>query len=138
MPSLIYLIVSFIVSIASARAEPIELDCKTEGMLHSLYGTLAVYVDEAQRYIRIEAPHLPSARVEYMDGTTASVFKGKLYPFMSDEVVRQFVTINPSSIEVGWRDEDGELVHLGWFNRAALRKNGPPCRWHSAWQFALT
>jgi len=92
---------------------------------------MKVTVDEQARHIRIEADDTsPGARVDYWDGSVAPLFTGKIYSWMDQTIVEQFVRFTPTRVEVGWRDLDGELQHYAAFVRPALYNKSATCRWH--------
>jgi hypothetical protein len=119
----------------AAAAQPIALRCKTTGATNAMFGTLSIVVDEEARTVRVEAPEaLADAKWIYQDGAVAPVFVGDPEFMKLAGMVEQFVKVTPTRIELGWRNLDGELEHLAWFNRSALH-NGKSCRWHSLWLF---
>lgn len=129
---------ALLVLTACAAAEPVALRCKTSGSIKRQYGTLSLVVDEAARYLRMEAPEkVPGARWEYRDELFGSIYTGSSPLIQADDgpVGAQFVKFTRATVEIGWRDQDGQLVHLAYFNRSALR--GAACRWHSLWEFEL-
>jgi len=92
---------------------------------------MKVTVDEQARHVRVEADDTsPGARVDYWDGAFAPLFTGKIYWWMDEDVVEQFVRFTPTTVEVGWRDLDGELQHYAAFVRPVLHNKSTTCRWH--------
>jgi hypothetical protein len=120
---------------APASAESVELRCKIVGPAAHCWGALQVMLDEAARHVRITAEKQQGGAWDYQDGVTASIYSGRI-PAGADDAapVAQFVKISAARVELGFRGEDGALLHLASFNRSAL--HGKPCLWHSHWNFA--
>jgi hypothetical protein len=119
---------------APASAESVELRCKIIGPAAHCWGALQVMLDEAARHVRITADKQQGFAWDYQDGATASIYSGRI-PAGADDAapVAQFVKISAARVELGFRGEDGAVLHLASFNRSAL--HGKPCLWHSHWNF---
>jgi hypothetical protein len=119
---------------APASAESVELRCKIVGPAAHCWGAFQVMLDEAARHVRITADKQQGGAWDYQDGVTASIYSGRI-PAGADDAapVAQFVKISAARVELGFRGEDGALLHLASFNRSAL--HGKPCLWHSHWNF---
>ena len=89
-------------------------------------------VDETARHVRFEGLNQPGWTFNYWDGAFAPIVSGPRRPD-DPPWVAQFVKFTPARVEVGFRNQTGELEHLAWFDRAALR--GGACRWRSLWAF---
>lgn len=96
-------------------------------------GGLLVMVDEAARHVRFEGMNQPGLTFDYWDGAFAPIVTGSRVGRDDPPWVAQFVKFTPARVELGWRNQDGELEHMAWFDRAALR--GGACRWRSLWEF---
>jgi hypothetical protein len=122
---------------APAAAESVELRCKIIGPAATFWGELQVMFDEADRHVHIKAEKQPGFAWDYKDGAVASIYAGTIPAGAGDdEPVAQFVKIADASVELGFRADDGAVLHLASFNRSAL--HGKPCVWRSHWDFGLS
>jgi hypothetical protein len=121
----------------SAAATPVTLSCDTKGDAREWLGRLVVVVDLAHLLVVIRAPEvLPKVRWEYQDGRKAPLaVQGQRGPW-DDKPVAQFVRLTASSLEMGYREPDGELLHVAHIDRAAL--TGGRCRWRTSDEFGLS
>jgi hypothetical protein len=122
---------------APASAESVELRCRIIGPAANCWGVLQVMLDEAARHVQIKAEKQPGFAWDYIDGATASIYSGKIPAGAEDAApIAQFVKISAAHVELGFRGDDGELLHLASFNRSAL--HGESCVWHSLWNFGAS
>ncbi len=125
---------AFSVTLPNTSTQPITITCIADPEHAAVWGLMSVTVDEVARHVRIEADRTsPGARVDYWDGAIGSIYTGKMYDWMGDGPVEQFVRVRPKTIEVGWHDLNGELQHYASFARAALHDSRIKCRWHVHW-----
>ena len=102
---------------SSAAAEPVALHCKIVGgsaAFRAYWGGLLVTVAEAARHVRLEGMNQPGLTFDYWDGAFAPIFTGTRGGPDVTPWVAQFVKFTPARVELGWRNQDGELEHWVW------------------------
>jgi hypothetical protein len=129
-------IVAALVIASPAAAKPVTLSCDTRGDDSEIYGRLAVVVDLEHLSVSIRSPKVrPDLEWEYQNGRTAPVLVHGWRDPDDEWPVEQFVRLTRTSLDMGYRNANGELLHLAHIDRAALR--GKRCRWHTADDFRL-
>lgn len=118
-----------------AQAESVTLRCQTSGAVKAHYGQLSLIVDETARSIVIRPERPRGMMFAYEDGRIGPIIGGEWRGFAMTDAVVQFVIFRHETIELGFRSLSGELLHLAWFERAALRQG--KCHWRSLWEFDL-
>jgi hypothetical protein len=119
----------------TARADTVRLRCQTSGAVKAIYGELTLVVDETRRSVVVHPDHPRGMTFNYEDGRIGPIISAEWRGLAMTDAVDQFVAFRQETIELGFRSLSGELVHLAWFERAALRDG--KCHWRSLWEFDL-
>ncbi|MGD9658004.1 MAG: hypothetical protein AB7U61_10280 [Methylocystis sp.] len=119
----------------TAHTESIRLRCQTSGTVKAIYGELTLTVDEVIRSVVVHPDRPRGMTFHYEDGRVGPIISESWRGLAMTDAVVQFVTFRQEAIELGFRSLSGELVHLAWFERAALRDG--KCHWRSLWEFDL-
>ena len=133
---IVLIIVAALVIASPAVAKRVALSCDTKGDDSEMYGRLAVVVDLEHLAVSIRAPQVrPDLEWEYQNGRTAPLLVHGWRSPDDEAPVVQFVRLTRASLDMGYRDLNGELLHIAHIDRAALK--GKRCRWHTSDDFGL-